>query len=101
MLLLIPQLLLLHLIGLSSTVTAQQDPKPQVVQTYKSTPARYRYLGCYNETTSLANTSGERALYGGINWVDADAMTVEKCWKFCARSDAQVEYKYAGLEYAR
>ncbi|KAK4459217.1 WSC-domain-containing protein [Cladorrhinum samala] len=107
-------LLLLILTGdgssLLSAVAAQQqqdpepEPKPQVVQPGKSTaPAAYRYLGCYNETTSLANTTGERALYGGINLVgsDEDGMTVEKCWQFCAKSNEKIEYKYAGLEYSR
>ena len=109
-------LLLLILTGggssLLSAVAAQQqdpdpgpgpEPKPQVVQPGRSTPAGYRSLGCYNETTSLANTTGERALYGGINLVgsDEDGMTVEKCWQFCAKSNEKIEYKYAGLEYSR
>ncbi|KAK3984154.1 hypothetical protein QBC44DRAFT_253537, partial [Cladorrhinum sp. PSN332] len=80
----------------------EQQPTPQIVnkQDNKS-KSRYSYLGCYNETTNLPNTSGERALYGGINLVAPDVLTVEKCWDFCATNNTAIEYKYAGLEYAR
>ncbi|KAK4226138.1 WSC domain-containing protein [Podospora fimiseda] len=99
----------------STTVLAQQEdnkPKPEIIfsnSNQKVNPAKYSYLGCYNETTSLEGTTGERALYGGINLVEAadvgaqgqgKGMTVEKCWEFCAKNGTY-EYKYAGLEYAR
>ncbi|KAK4165674.1 carbohydrate-binding WSC [Cladorrhinum sp. PSN259] len=83
-----------------STSAQQQSSTPQIVKTANK-PARYGYLGCYNETTALAGTAGGRALYGGINLVAPDVLTVEKCWDFCATNNTAIRYKYAGLEYAR
>ncbi|MCJ1312696.1 hypothetical protein MMC25_006372 [Agyrium rufum] len=58
--------------------------------------ATYSYLGCYNETTELAQAGDVRALNGG-NMTASDTMTVAQCLAFCG----QVGLTYAGLEYAR
>lgn len=61
----------------------------------------YKYIGCYNETTTLSGTSsGTRALYGGINEVLPGEMTVERCLEFC-KGGMEKGYRFAGLEYSR
>lgn len=59
----------------------------------------YTYLGCYEETIALSNTSHLRALQGGKNQVAAGNMTVPMCLDFCG--GGEVKYEYAGLEYSR
>ncbi|KAI9868686.1 MAG: hypothetical protein M1813_004536 [Trichoglossum hirsutum] len=56
--------------------------------------ARYKYVGCYNETTGFEEGGRVRALAGGNMFAD-DAMTVAKCLAFCGSAH------YAGLEYQR
>jgi hypothetical protein len=59
----------------------------------------YAYQGCYNETTNLEDSSGRRALDGGITDVREGEMTVELCLDICGNGD--VEYRFAGLQWAR
>ncbi|KAL8873640.1 MAG: hypothetical protein Q9174_000918 [Haloplaca sp. 1 TL-2023] len=54
----------------------------------------YNYQGCYNETTGNLATGNARALASG-SMNASDAMTVERCLKFCGGK------QYAGLEYGR
>jgi hypothetical protein len=57
---------------------------------------KYVYNGCYNETTLINGTGGQRALAGGM-MESVDTMTVDTCLNYCSTGP----YKYAGLEYAR
>lgn len=59
----------------------------------------YHYVGCWNETTEIAGTTGARAL-PDISLEQPRAMTVETCLDFCAHNQSTA-YKYAGLEYSR
>ncbi|KAI6785672.1 uncharacterized protein J7T54_006006 [Emericellopsis cladophorae] len=59
----------------------------------------YVYRGCYNETTDQEDSSGVRALDGGITEVREDEMTVELCLEICG--DGGTEYRFAGLQWAR
>ncbi|KAI1266809.1 WSC domain-containing protein [Xylariaceae sp. FL1019] len=62
----------------------------------------YAYIGCYNETTTLPNTNGLRALSGGITEALPDTMTVSRCLDFCQHNDTtHGAYQLAGLEYSR
>ncbi|KAK3394672.1 WSC domain-containing protein [Podospora didyma] len=81
---------------LAGYATATETAAPTI---YTATSGGFKYLGCYNETTGIAGTVGNRALYGGSNQVLPGEMTVQKCQDFCKKSDSN--YKYAGLEYAR
>ena len=56
----------------------------------------YKYLGCYNETTTVNGTAGLRALNGGVQQAD-DTMTVQMCLGFCKSNGME----FAGLEYTR
>ncbi|KAK4176316.1 WSC domain-containing protein [Triangularia setosa] len=94
-------LLLLSVLGL---VAAQQSDNNNNNTDKKAVAIHpggqgYTYHGCFTETTNIANTTGRRALDGGINDVRPDTMTVEKCWEFCGRGGSS--YKFAGLEYSR
>ncbi|KAB5580689.1 WSC domain-containing protein [Coniochaeta sp. 2T2.1] len=83
-----------------STTSTSSSPtaSPSIVHSLPN--SKYVYLGCYNETTSVAGTGGARALDGGINEVKEGAMTVDMCISFCG-SSTQQQYKYAGLEFSR
>lgn len=59
----------------------------------------FSYQGCYNETTEIPNSSGTRALSGGITEVREDEMTVPLCLDICSEEDE--EYVFAGLQWAR
>ncbi|KAK6063498.1 37S ribosomal protein S26, mitochondrial [Seiridium cupressi] len=59
----------------------------------------YHYAGCWNETTDIAQSSGERAL-PDVSLEQPGTMTVEVCLDFCAHNQSS-SYKYAGLEYSR
>ncbi|KAF5026559.1 hypothetical protein F66182_1348 [Fusarium sp. NRRL 66182] len=61
--------------------------------------SQYKYLGCYNETTTIQDSAEERALTGGPHVVSAGNMTVPVCLEFCASNGTQ--YRYAGLEWSR
>lgn len=56
----------------------------------------YDYIGCYNETTGIAGTSGARALTGG-KMESGDNTTVAECLEYCGQNS----YQYAGLEYSK
>ncbi|CAD0107963.1 unnamed protein product [Aureobasidium uvarum] len=56
----------------------------------------YSYAGCYNETTGIAGTNGDRALSGG-KMETGDTTTVAVCLQYCGDSN----YQYAGLEYSK
>ncbi|KAG9698849.1 hypothetical protein KCU95_g2247, partial [Aureobasidium melanogenum] len=56
----------------------------------------YDYLGCYNETTGIAGTSGARAITGG-KMETGDNTTVADCLQYCGQNS----YQYAGLEYSK
>ncbi|KAL1884282.1 hypothetical protein VTK73DRAFT_3266 [Phialemonium thermophilum] len=84
----------------TTTAAGSVTPAPTVVDASSvKTKHRYAYLGCYNETTGIADSSGARALDGGINEVLPGNMTVRDCLTFCG--DGSTQYKYAGLEYSR
>lgn len=97
----IPSLLtpLLLLLSLTSPSLAADDKPAPAPAIYTDTKGGFKYLGCYNETTGIADTSGARALYNGKNEVKRGEMTVQKCQAFC--KEGPTSYKYAGLEYAR
>ncbi|KAH8676659.1 WSC domain-containing protein [Tricladium varicosporioides] len=61
---------------------------------YPGTSA-WSYYGCWNETTMINGTNGNRALDGNINAFDS--MTVGKCLDICKNTG----YTFAGLEYTR
>lgn len=65
--------------------------------------AEYTYVGCYEETIALTNTSHLRALHGGMDQVGQGSMTVPICLDFCGGggNGHRVQYEYAGLEYSR
>ncbi|KAK3337173.1 WSC domain-containing protein [Cercophora scortea] len=104
-------ILLILLLNLTPTVSAVSvsavsvsaraaDQTPAAAPAiYSNATTGYIYLGCYNETTAIAGTSGDRALAGGTNEVKPGNMTVETCLGFCATGATR--YKYAGLEFAR
>ncbi|KAK0733413.1 WSC domain-containing protein [Lasiosphaeria miniovina] len=99
-------LLILTLITLATATTTTTDPTTTATTTSTATASIYTspsngfsYIGCYNETTDLAGTAGNRALYGGTNEVLPGNMTVQTCQAFCRASGSV--YKFAGLEYAR
>ncbi|KAK4188387.1 WSC domain-containing protein [Podospora australis] len=91
--------LLFFLLGLFTSAQAQGEgeEKPTI---YRPTGKAYNYHGCYNETTEIPGTVGNRALSDGIMLESPDAMTVEKCWDYC-KTNTSTAYKYAGLEYSR
>ncbi|KAL8370823.1 hypothetical protein RB595_000933 [Gaeumannomyces hyphopodioides] len=68
--------------------------------TIYSPPAgsKFKYSGCFNETTDLPGTARERAL-DGSHRVSPGSMTVQACIDFCDGGDKP--YKYAGLEFSR
>ncbi|KAM0486853.1 hypothetical protein ACHAPX_000117 [Trichoderma viride] len=60
---------------------------------------KYRYDGCYNETTQVPGSADTRALGGGIDESLPGQMTVPTCLAFCGNGGT--EYRYAGLEWSR
>lgn len=60
---------------------------------------KYKYNGCYNETTQVPGSADTRALGGGIDESLPGQMTVPICLAFCGNGDT--EYRYAGLEWSR
>ncbi|KAM3084689.1 hypothetical protein ACMFMG_003148 [Clarireedia jacksonii] len=85
-------------VGTSSSTETSTTASSTSTQTAVAVPGslNYEYLGCYNETTSVPNTAGLRALYGGPAEAN-DTMTVGLCLKYCKSNGKQ----YAGLEYTR
>ncbi|RFU75285.1 carbohydrate-binding wsc [Trichoderma arundinaceum] len=60
---------------------------------------KYKYYGCYNETTQVPGSAETRALGGGIDESLPGEMTVPKCLAYCG--NGATEYRYAGLEWSR
>lgn len=60
---------------------------------------KYKYDGCYNETTQVPGSADTRALGGGIDESLPGQMTVPICLAFCGSGNT--EYRYAGLEWSR
>ena len=84
------QLVLFGLLALlAGLAVAQSSPK------LYTGSERYKFVGCYEETVHIANSTGERAISPGTQRTLPDEMTVEKCLEFCGNT------KYAGLEYSR
>jgi hypothetical protein len=81
-------ILSLLILALPLGIIAQSSPS--------TTLAKWRYLGCYNETIDHPKFGGERALYEGIS-ESLPIMTVRMCIRFCDSND----YLYAGVEYAQ
>lgn len=93
---------------LAQVSSAQSQPSPILPPPPRPSPAinngstEYAYLGCYEETIALANTSHHRALHGGTDQVGEGRMTVPVCLAFCGGDrDGEKQYEYAGLEYSR
>ncbi|KAF1818503.1 WSC-domain-containing protein [Dissoconium aciculare CBS 342.82] len=55
----------------------------------------YKYMGCYNETNTIAGSGGARALSQSGTNTATNIMDVGTCLNFCGGS------KFAGLEYGR
>ncbi|KAL8304189.1 hypothetical protein RB597_004539 [Gaeumannomyces tritici] len=89
-------LLLLLLLAPARARAQQQQQQPTIY----SPPAgsKFKYSGCYNETTDLPGTARERAL-DGSHRVSPGSMTVQACIDFC--DGGEKPYKYAGLEFSR
>ena len=82
----------------TTTSTSPAAPTPTVLDVSD----RYRYAGCYNETTAVSGAGGARALGDGADEVLAGQMTVPLCLGFCAGGGGGgTVYKYAGLEFSR
>src|SRR5262245_33698611 len=77
----------------AAALQVRQDPRPEI---YNNSD-RYKYAGCYAETTDIPDSAGERALAGGKNKLFPGNMTVPMCFSFCGTGP----YKFVGLEYAR
>ncbi|KAI0013382.1 hypothetical protein F4779DRAFT_613533 [Xylariaceae sp. FL0662B] len=84
----------------SPSPTWPSTPTLSTIPTVTSGPHAYTYAGCFNETTLVANTSGARALSGGIEMTAPGTLTVAACVDFCARNTSTA-YALAGLEYSR
>lgn len=80
----------------ASTTSAAASASASVVATAAAGSDGYSYMGCYNETTEIAGTSGARALSGGKMETGNDT-TVAACLQYCGDSN----YQYAGLEYSK
>jgi hypothetical protein len=92
--------LLLPILALAqSTASSPSAPaaSPTIVRSVPG--SKYKYFGCYNETTSVDGAGGIRALNGGQNEVLQGQMTVPTCLTYCGGGATQ--YKYAGLEFSR
>ncbi|KAI0432137.1 WSC domain-containing protein [Xylaria sp. FL1042] len=86
----------------SPTSTSTSTPSSTAtLQIADGSASNYVYIGCWNETSGLAGTTGLRALDGASEVLPGE-MTVEKCLDFCARGNANAHaYRLAGLEYSR
>lgn len=82
----------------SATTSAPPTSSPTIVQSVSGT--KYKYQGCYNETTGVSGAGGARALNDGVNEVLEGQMTVPMCLAFCGNQN-KTEYKYAGVEFSR
>lgn len=91
--------LLLGQVSAQAQTTASPRPHPMI----NNGSAEYAYIGCYEETIALTNTSHLRALHGGMDQVGGGRMTVPNCLDFCSGGENgnRVPYEYAGLEYSR
>ena len=78
--------------GTSASASATQS----VVASAAPGTNGYDYIGCYNETTGIAGTSGARAITGG-KMDTGDNTTVAECLQYCGQNS----YQYAGLEYSK
>ncbi|KAF2965394.1 hypothetical protein GQX73_g8204 [Xylaria multiplex] len=78
----------------SSSSSPSTSPAPLKIR--DGSASNYSYIGCWNETFGLVETTGVRALQGN-NEVLPEVMTVERCLDFCAHG----LYLLAGLEYSR
>ncbi|KAF6803406.1 wsc domain-containing protein [Colletotrichum sojae] len=87
-------LLTITLLLLLSSIASAQTP------TIYTGSDKYKYQGCFNETTDLPGTARERALSNGANQVVDGNMTVPLCLSFCS-TGTDKEYTYAGIEYSR
>ncbi|OCK96363.1 WSC-domain-containing protein [Cenococcum geophilum 1.58] len=80
----------------AATTTATSATTPSSTSMVQINPGegKYKYAGCYNETTGYADAGGVRAL-GAQGWtMEAhDDMTVDMCFSFCNSQ------QFAGLEY--
>ncbi|KAH6660061.1 WSC domain-containing protein [Truncatella angustata] len=86
------------LFALFAVMASGQTSDTPALLIYNSS-ATYHYVGCWNETTGIAGTSGARAL-PDRSLEQPGTMTVETCLDFCAHNQSSA-YKYAGLEYSR
>lgn len=88
------------------TIAFFSVPAAAAAAARQATPAiynsstKYTYVGCYNETTGIANTNGARTLANGMDEVGPGNMTVPACLDFCSDSGGAA-YAYAGIEFAR
>ncbi|EON99677.1 putative wsc domain-containing protein [Phaeoacremonium minimum UCRPA7] len=89
-------LVTLLLTALFPTLSLAQRPEPTI---YNASSTKYVYEGCYNETTGISGTNGDRALSGGIHMIGIGNMTVPMCLDYCG--SGSVTYTYAGIEYSR
>ena len=95
----------LLLLTLAPTLTLAQQQKPSIY--IPPSKSGYTYLGCYNETTDLADTAGLRALNGGKSAAKPGEMTVDMCLEFCStgagdsKGGNTARFVYVGLEYSR
>lgn len=80
----------------ATSTTASASTTHSVVASAAPGTNGYDYLGCYNETTGIAGTSGARALTGG-KMETGDNTTVAECLDYCGQNS----YQYAGLEYSK
>ncbi|KAI0540759.1 WSC domain-containing protein [Xylaria digitata] len=80
----------------SSSSSSASSSSPGPLKIRDGSGSNYSYIGCWNETFGLVETTGLRALQGS-NEVLPEVMTVERCLDFCAHG----AYLLAGLEYSR
>ncbi|PMB65864.1 WSC domain-containing protein [Beauveria bassiana] len=94
-----PHHIVLFAAPLSRLAAAAADDDNAQVRVYTDDTRTYTYYGCYNETTLTPGSAGTRALADGTSLVQANAMTVPACLKFC--HDGDTKYRYAGVEWSR
>jgi hypothetical protein len=83
--------LLLSQFSAQSTTATSSSASPSLLAVYPG-DGRYKYAGCFNETTSVDGSSGARALSGG-QMEDDDNLTPMSCFAYCNG------YEFAGLQY--
>jgi hypothetical protein len=86
------------LLSLLVSIAVAQATNTSALLIYNSSTT-YHYVGCWNETTGIAQSTGARAL-PDLFLILPGNMTVEICLDFCAHNHS-TPYKYAGLEYSR